>query len=67
MDVRLARELEFDGDLVLSMLCGVPTPISPSTKYVRCPPQLILDPQLVSPSVALPAKLVLIKKRKCIS
>ena len=26
MDVRLARKLKFDGSLVLSMLCGVPTP-----------------------------------------
>ena len=51
----------------LELLCGVPTPIvpPPSTKYVRCPPLLILDPswliivaQLVSPSVALPAELV---------
>ena len=38
----------------------------PSSKYVRCPPQLIPDPswsmivnQLVSPSVALPAELVI--------
>ena len=38
MDVRLARKLEFDGCLVLSMMCGVPTLCLLHHQSMRCPP-----------------------------
>ena len=40
LDVRLARKLEFDRCLVLSMSCGVPTPIVPPINKVCAVPPL---------------------------
>ena len=48
MDLRLVRKLEFDGCLVLSMLCGVPTPPNCLPHQKVCavsPPPRIFFPQ----------------------
>ena len=47
MDVRLAKKMEFDGCLILSILCGVPTPIAHHINKVCAvspPPRICFSP-----------------------